>query len=406
MSPRTAVAYDTTDQSDCDQVLIAGAGIGGLTLALALAQHGIPSHIFERRETFSIEGAGIQVGPNGSRILKSLGLDAPICAFAGMPSYVIPHDGLSGEQLTRMPIGNRANPDHKAPYWTMHRANLHSALVAAVHDCPLTRLSMACEVIRAEQTLENVAAVLSNHKTEVGLALVGADGIHSRLRKAWITDRPLHAVGKSAARTVIPAAEFPDTFDKENVGLWLAPGAHVVHYPVRSGKEIALVAIFDDDEICPDWTTPISQEWVSMQASGLNTALQDALHTNSCWQKWSLAVLPPLVRWSTGRTTLLGDAAHPVLPFFAQGAVMAIEDAFVLAKLIAHTPQNVVLALQRYERLRRPRTRRVARASERNGRIYHYSGINAAMRNKAIKVIGGPALMSRYRWLYDWQANI
>ncbi len=406
MTPRTAIAHDTTDNSVRDPVLIAGAGIGGLTLALALAQQGIANHIFERREVFSMEGAGIQVGPNGARILRTLGLEAPICAFAGTPSYIIPHDGRSGDVLARLPIGTRTNVNHTAPYWTMHRANLHGALLAAVRDCPLVRLSMACEVIRAQQTTEAVTAILANHDTATGQILVAADGIHSRLRKTWISDAPLRAIGKSAARTVIPSADFPGTLDKSNVGLWLAPGAHVVHYPVRAGKEIALVAIFDDDDISPDWTTPISQDWVITRAKGLHTNLQKILHARNCWQKWSLATLPPLKQWSTGRTTLLGDAAHPVLPFLAQGGVMAMEDAMVLAKVLAETPDNAPQALQRYERIRRPRTGRVATASARNGRIYHQAGVTAAVRNRAMKAIGGPALINRYRWLYGWQTNV
>jgi len=403
MTPRSAIAHDTTNTSDVDQVLIAGGGIGGLSLALALAQHRIPSHVFERREKFSIEGAGIQVGPNGAGILKALGLEAPVCAFAGTPSYVIPRDGVTGDVLARMPVGNQANDTHSAPYWTMHRANLHGALVAAAHDCPLIRLSMGREVLRAEQTSDQVHVVLSNHETDAGQILVGADGIHSRLRKAWVSDTPLRAVNKSAARTVIPSAELSDAVDKSNVGLWLAPGAHVVHYPVRAGKELAVVAIFDDDEVSPDWTTPISGDWVTEHSTGLNADLQTLLHRGTNWQKWSLAALPPLKRWSTGRTTLLGDAAHPVLPFLAQGGVMAMEDAIVLATQLAKADGNAVKALQQYEHIRRPRTAHVARASERNGRLYHYSGFSAAARNRALKALNGSTLINRYRWLYNWK---
>lgn len=406
MTTRTATAQNFADQTTNRlHVLIAGAGIGGLTLALALAKQNITSHVFERRERFTPEGAGIQVGPNGARILIALGLEAAISAFAGTPTAVVPRDGQTGDILSRMPLGRGNNANHTAPYWTMHRANLHAALCAAIHDSPHIRLTLGADVLRAEQASEDVAIILDNHDVVRGTVFVAADGCHSRFRKAWISDRPLTAVGKGAARAVIPAAQVPNTIDLNAVGLWLAPGAHVVHYPVRAGRDVALVAIFDDDDVSPDWTTPISQDWVLSRSSGLHRDLRDMLQTGTSWQKWSLTTTPPLSRWSTGRTTLLGDAAHPILPFLAQGAVMAMEDAVVLASSLARAPEDVVRALQRYEAARRPRCKRVAKASLRNGRIYHQSGVTAAIRNRTMKALGGQTLINRYRWLYGWRTD-
>lgn len=389
-----------------DPVLISGAGVGGLTLALALAKKGIASHVFERRDTFSIEGAGIQVGPNGARILIALGLEVEIRACAGTPSHVVPYDGRTGAILARLPIGPTNNAGHTAPYWTMHRANLHGALASAAQDCLLIQLAMGTEVIDTRQTPDNVTAVMSDGASVTGRVLVAADGIHSRLRKAWGIDIELRAIGKSAARTLVPAADFPKEIEKSHVGLWLAPGAHVVHYPVQAGNAIALVAIFDDDDVCSGWTTPVSQDWIAEKSEGLHNNLHSILHAATRWQKWSLATSSPLKKWSNGRTTLLGDAAHPVLPFLAQGGVMAMEDAVVLAELLSKTPANEAHALRNYEHLRQPRTKRVARESARNGRIYHQSGIAAFVRNATMKAIGGTALINRYRWLYDWQVNL
>ncbi|MCH9764886.1 MAG: FAD-dependent monooxygenase [Alphaproteobacteria bacterium] len=404
MSARSALAQDSdADHEDLPGViLIAGGGIGGLCLALALARHNIPSHVFERRETFEPEGAGIQVGPNGSRILIALGLEAAICVFAGQPRAVVAHDGLLGDEIVRMPVGIGNNPHHSAPYWTMHRAQLHRALLAAVHDSPLIRLSMGQEVLRAETTDDGIEITLSDTQKHAGRVLVAADGIHSRLRKAKISDQPVLAAGKSAARTVVPATSLPNGLDVDNVGLWLAPGAHVVHYPVCAGRDVALVAIFDDEDVSSDWTTPISQDWVLSRCGSLHNNVQQVLNAGTNWQKWSLAHLAPLRTWRTDHMTLLGDAAHPILPFLAQGAVMALEDAMVLADCLVSMPSNIDRTLKTYESRRRRRTARVARASVQNGRIYHQRGVTATVRNRAMGVLGGAALIRRYNWLYNW----
>lgn len=394
------------DLSDSETgVLIAGAGIGGLCLALALARHGIRSHVFERRDSFENEGAGIQIGPNGTRILAELGLDTALSDLAGKPRSIEARDGLSGETLARMPLEAISGLEPAAPYWTLHRADLHGVLLAAAQDNALIQLSVGCNVVTVESLSNGARITLGNCGQYKGALLVGADGLHSTLRDSHFDNTPLRAIGKSAARTVISAQHVPAGVDAADVGLWLAPSAHVVHYPVRSGEQIALVAIFPDQEVNTGWTAPVTRDWILACAGKLCPPLQNLLQTGEAWQKWSLLTRRPLRHWYNRRIVLLGDAAHPILPFLAQGAVMALEDASVLAGSLVGDPQNIDAALKSYEECRMPRTRRVARAAARNGRIYHVHGPAAWLRNQAMKSLGGQRLMKRYGWLYDWQAE-
>lgn len=400
--PATATRSSTTTDDALD-VLIAGAGIGGLTLALALAKHGIHSHILERRQRFAPDGAGIQVGPNGARILKWLGLEPAVAKFAAAPHAVVARDGLLGDVLAQLPIGIAHNPKHTAPYWTMHRANLHGALVDAVRNSPFAGLSMSTEVLRAENTANGVTVTLGDHAVRTGSVFIGADGIHSRIRRAVFDDRALQSIGKGAARAVVSTGLIPKHLAQDQVNLWLAPAVHVVHYPIRQGKETAIIAIVDDEDINPDWTTPVPNEWVLSRCQSLNPQVRSVLECATDWQKWTLATAQPVRPCSKGRIALLGDAAHPILPFLAQGAVMAMEDAVILAQRLSLMPQNPEAALRAYAAARRGRTKRVANASQRTGRLYHLSGLAARVRNRTMKLVGGRRLINFYQWLYSWQ---
>lgn len=404
MPIRTALNSDRTATDDDMLVMIAGGGIAGLTLSLALARHGIASNIFERRERFEPEGAGIQIGPNGAHLLSLLGVDRDIKRIAGMPTAISVRDGTDGTIITNLPIGAGANRRHTAPYWTMHRADLHEALRAAVKRSPFIRLRQGADVLRGQATNDDVTLTCYDHSEHTGTVFVAADGLHSRFRKAKISDEPLRYLGKSAVRTVIPSGAMPDGVVVRDVGLWMAPNAHVVHYPVRTGSEVALVGVFDDDADANDsWSTPVCQSWVEDRSRDLAATLQDVLATGTDWYKWPLVDLPPLKRWTQDRFALIGDAAHPILPFLAQGAVMALEDGIIFADLLSQWRDNIPFALSAYEVARRRRIRRVQRMSQQMGRIYHQRGMNARLRNQAMRALGGKTLMRRYDWLYEWR---
>lgn len=386
-------------------VLIAGAGIGGLACSLALARRGITSHVCERREVFAEEGAGIQLGPNGTRILDALGVAGVLEPMTASPDALAVMDGVSGKRLARLPLGEWMRSRYGAPYWTAHRADLHAALLKRVRSEPLVRLSMGAGVTTVDQTEGEVTAHLASGASLSGAALVAADGIRSMLRgPAFTTDRPGFS-GKSAARAVIPAKLLPQGLDRNSVHIWLRPNSHVVHYPVRGGQEIAIIVVLEDQEPSEDWGAPVLPSWLHQYTSQYPAELSDLMHKPEWWRKWALPALPPIPRWASGRVALLGDAAHPTFPFLAQGAVLALEDGMVLARCLATFGKDVRQALLRYESERRPRARAVVAQAESNGRIYHLDGLLARARNTVLATVPSDLLMRRYDWVYGWKSE-
>jgi salicylate hydroxylase len=233
-------------------------------------------------------------------------------------------------------------------------------------------------------------------------ALIAADGIWSRLRDQISGSRvDLRPTGKCAYRGVIKRHDLPDDRDCGDIHIWLAPGAHAVHYPVRAGREVAIAVIVDDTSSTAAWSTPAQKVWIDAHRHALPDGLAALLHHVESWRMWALHTPAPAVsRWTSGRAALLGDAAHPILPFLAQGAVLALEDAVSIAAHIAASPSDIDGALAAYERDRRARATRVALASEQNGRIYHLGGAMALARNGVLRSMPGGCLMARYDWLY------
>lgn len=386
-------------------VLIAGGGIGGLAAAVALAQRGIASHILERRAAFHEEGAGIQIGPNGARILRLLGVAETLRPHVAVPESIRVRDGTSGEELACLPLGRWIAARHGAPYWLAHRSDLHAALLGAVRAEPLVALSLGVDVAEIATDGQAVAVTSTDGHAWTGKALIAADGVWSAVRSLQFDPRVPRFFGKSAARTVLPADAVTDTLRDLETNVWLFPGAHIVHYPVANGRELALVAIVNDTHDDKDWSAPIPVSWVQARVPPCAQPLHDLLEKAQSWKRWTLHTLPVPRIWSRGRIALLGDAAHPVLPFLAQGGVLALEDAAVLADALHRFDTDVPAALTWYGRQRRGRAARVAAASGQNGRIYHLSGPLAQARNLALRSISPQRLMARYDWLYGWRPD-
>lgn len=388
-------------------VLVVGGGIGGLTLALALARRGVATRVLERQEEFSATGAGIQLGPNGMRLLQKLGVAERLEASAGKPEAIDVYDAPSGERLTRLPLGAWIAKRHGAPYRTAHRADLQAALLAAVKERSEIEVSTGMLVDRIEAVGAEVAAVLEDGSRIGGPIAVGADGLWSRVRRNTFGVPAPRAPVRTASRTLISANAVAAQFSGANVGLWLAPDAHIVHYPVRGGKEVAVVVVLKDDwQGGVDWATPAVRAEIDVAAAKLAPELRRFLAHASEWRKWSLFDVPPLPTWTKQRTVLIGDAAHPPLPFLAQGGVMAIEDAWVLAEAMAGAAAgagDIDAALQRFEAMRRPRALAVLAASRRNGQAYHLTGLPARARNAVLRAVPANRLMARYDWLYGWK---
>lgn len=386
-----------------ERILIAGGGIAGLATALALARHGIPSRILEAREQLSEAGAGIQIGPNGVRVLTALGVAQHLKPHISLPVEIVVRQGASTRILARMPLGAWIEARHGAPYWVVHRRDLQAALLTCVRAEPAIEFTTGfavAEVIPAESHVE----VRDAHGSRAtGSILIGADGIRSRVREAVSPGTRLNFSGKAASRTLLPAGISGPLGDTGRMGVWLAPGAHVVHYPVQAGTHIAVVAIVPDDRRIDDWAAPNDWSQLAPHLAGFASELRDALSAAPEWRRWALFETEPLKHLSKGRIALVGDAAHPVFPFLAQGGVMALEDAMVIADAIAQNRDDLQAALTSYETARRSRVNTIVATSRQNGRIFHLSGPAAMARNLALAAAPATILMARYDWVYGWR---
>jgi 3-hydroxybenzoate 6-monooxygenase len=387
------------------RVLISGGGIGGLAAALALARTGADVRVFEKRANPNEEGAGIQIGPNGTRILQSLGLADHLRSKVTAPKALYVHDGPMGVRVAELPLGDWLAERHGAPYWVAHRADLHAALSSAVDAHPLIELRHGIEIENTETYADEVLARSGGQIVGAGDVLIAADGLRSTLRQSLFGARQPRYSGKSAARTVIGMEQAPEGIAKDSVGIWLAPKGHVVHYPVRGGRELAIVVIRNDLAIDEGWATAVNQEWVKDAVQDFVAPVQNLIAASDSWRKWALFELPPLKTWTADRVVLLGDAAHPVLPFLAQGAVLALEDALTLARCLSDS-ETVRKALHSYQTQRSQRAQSVQAASRRNGQIYHLDGPMRQARNMTLTMSPPKRIMASYDWLYGWRPRV
>ena len=386
-----------------EPVVIAGGGIGGLSAALALAKQGIPTHVLERRPQFSEAGAGIQLGPNATRLLRAIGVAEALEPSVARPDALSVHDGVSGSDLARFPLGAWIAHRHGAPYWTVHRQDLHAALLDTARNDPLIKIETGAAVTGFVDDESGIAVAAAGGRTLHGRALIAADGLWSNLRTQITATGPLEPAGKCAYRGVIERAQMPAGLSADDVHIWLSPGAHVVHYPVRAGREVALVAVLDDPTTGNSWSLEAPQSWVRDRAGHYPGQLKAVLSAVGEWRMWSLQKPSPVTPWVKGKAAVLGDAAHPIFPFLAQGGVLAIEDACTLAKCLARGEGDAARQLQSYAHLRMPRAARVVEASARNGRIYHLRGPMAFARNAVLRGAPGTQLMKTYDWLYGFR---
>ena len=389
-------------------VIIAGAGIGGLTAALAIAQRGFRVAVFDQAERLEEVGAGIQLSPNASRVLIGLGLGDELKSCVVAPEELRVLNAQTARVLARAPLGAVVELRYGAPYWVIHRGDLQKVLLDAVRANPDVALHLGTRV--EDYALHGngvtVAALSSGRAFEErGIALVGADGLWSSVRRRLGHRSAPQFAGHTAWRALVPVDAVVADLRQPAVNLWLGRNAHLVHYPVRNGQLINIVAIIRDDWQESGWSAAGERaEILARYPAAMWPALARAVvAAPQHWQKWALYDRRPLAHWGTGAVTLLGDAAHPMLPYLAQGAAMAIEDAAVLGRRLADSPDDPRGAMRRYERQRRKRTARTQRAARRNGTVYHMGGAKAFLRTLAIIAMGGGRrLLRRYDWLYGW----
>jgi salicylate hydroxylase len=388
--------------------IVAGAGIAGLTAALAMARAGLRVNVLEQAETLEEIGAGIQLSPNAMHVLDALGLRARLRAAATAPDALRVMAGRSAREIVRIPLGKSAERRYGAPFLTIHRGDLQHTLAEAArahHDITL-KLGVRVDDFAAH---EQGVTVQGRRGREVvderGIVLIGADGIWSTLRRKITRLRRAHFAHRTAWRTLLQAEQMPPEF-RTCVHLWVGQDAHLVHYPVKAGRLINMVAIVHEEWNEQGWSAAGDREQLlrSFARWTWSDEVRELLSMPKQWLKWALYEGGGPIRDIKGRVTLIGDAAHAVLPFLAQGAGMAIEDAAVLAVMLRRYLDDPADALRRYEGARYHRIKRVQKMSHRQGNIYHMTGPEALMRNLVMNALGGEKLLGRYDRLYSWQA--
>jgi salicylate hydroxylase len=373
------------------QVAVAGAGIAGLTAAIALAGRGFAVDVYERAPALQEIGAGIQLSPNAMAVLERLGVAAMLGNALFEPAAVDIRDAESGRPLAALPLGAAVRRRYGAPYCVIHRADLQAGLLATASRKAEITLHLGHEVADVHGS-ESGVSFRAGGETRRADVLVAADGVHSRIRRRYFGHAASTSFGCTAWRATVPAAMAPGSLRLDATGLWLGAGGHLVHYPIQRGASLNVVVIADGESDAP---VPPKRPFGRMARR-----LIDAV---PAWTPWPLAGVDPTRRWARERVALIGDAAHAMAPSAAQGGAQAIEDAWVLAAELARKPAQADTALIAYERVRRPRVERVAAAARRNLRIYDLSGTSAAARNFILEVLPARLLLSRLDWLFGWR---
>jgi len=394
-------------------IFVAGAGIGGLTASLALARQGFRVVVLEKAERLEEAGAGLQLSPNASRVLVDLGLAPRLAARAVTPEAISLMSARRGGEVARMPLGEAATLRAGAPYWVAHRADLQAALQAEVNDNPDIELRLGCQFEGAVAHARGLTVVQRSGMTRqegLALALVGADGIWSTVRQHLFPEVAPQFSGLIAWRGTLDATQLPREYTSRRVQLWMGPNAHLVAYPISGARQLNVVAVVPGTWNRPGWSAPgeaneIKNVFATSKWPGPARMMIGAVDD---WRKWALFTVPEGGEWTAGAIALLGDAAHAMLPFAAQGAGMAIEDAAVLAKClgggVGESVAAIPAALKRYARLRRSRVARVQRTARRNATIYHLNGAAAFARDLFIRSMGPRRMLARQDWIFDWRA--
>jgi 2-polyprenyl-6-methoxyphenol hydroxylase-like FAD-dependent oxidoreductase len=387
-------------------IIVVGAGIGGLTAALALIRAGFRVVVIEQAERLEETGAGIQLSPNATGILINLGAGEHLRRYAVTPKAIRVMRGANAREIVRIPLGREAESRYGAPYWVIHRADLQAGLVETLEGTADFVLRLGG---RVEDYAVHAHGLTVQARTgaasfdEHGIALVGADGLWSTLRGKLGDRAPPRFRNRTAWRALVPAERMPTQAREPATMLWLGPDAHLVHYPVKGGAMVNLVAIVSDERRVTGWSAEGRRADLVKRFFGWHKDARALIGAPKTWQRWSLYDRPLPHPWGLGPVTLLGDAAHPMLPFLAQGGAMAIEDAAVLAACLARHSEDPAVGMRLYEGLRRRRSEHAQKHARRNGRVYHLKRPGAFVRDLALKVMGGNHLLRRYDWLYDWR---
>jgi 2-polyprenyl-6-methoxyphenol hydroxylase-like FAD-dependent oxidoreductase len=385
-------------------VLVAGGGIGGLAAALALVRQGFAVTVLEQAAEIGEIGAGIQLGPNAFHAFDALGVGDKTRNRSVFTDYMVMHDAIDEYQVGKIPTDENFRKRFGNPYAVIHRQDIHTSLLEGAQETGKVEFHTSCRVESIEQGADSVTVTCGNGKTFTGQALIGADGVRSVVRAQYVNDPP-RVTGHVVYRAVVDEKEFPENLKWNAASIWVGPNCHLVHYPLRGGKEYNVVVTFHSRGKEEWGVTEGSKEEVQSYFQEICPKARQLIDLPKNWKRWATADREPIPQWTFGRATLLGDAAHPTTQYMAQGACMALEDAVTLGEALRVCNKDWSKALDLYQRSRITRTARIVLSGREMGRIYHAKGVERLVRNSLWKGRTPERFYDAMEWLYGWNVG-
>ena len=390
--------------SDDVPVLVAGGGIGGLAAALALTRQGFAVKVLEQGPQLGEIGAGIQLGPNGFAAFDALGIGEKARGRAVYTDEMVMHDALDETLIGRIPTGEAFRQRFGNPYAVIHRADVHKSLLEGAQESDRIEVLTSTTVQRVDQDDDGVTVHDTGGGKHRGIALIGADGVKSAVRRQYVGD-DARVSGHVVYRAVVDKKDFPVDLQWNAASIWVGPNCHLVHYPLRGGEQYNVVVTFHSREQ-EEWSVREgSREEVQSYFEGICARARQLIDLPKSWKRWATADREPIGQWTYGRATLLGDAAHPTLQYLAQGACMAMEDGVTLGEALRVHDGDFGRAFAHYERSRIARTARIVLSAREMGRIFHAKGVERLVRNELWKGRTPERYYDAMEWLYSWRVE-
>ena len=385
-------------------VLVAGGGIGGIAAALALVRRGFDVKVLEQAPELGEIGAGLQVGPNGFAAFDALGVGEMARAKAVYTDEMVMHDALDESLVGRIPTGAAFIARFGNPYAVIHRADAHGALLEGALATGRIEVATSIQVQRVDQDDSGVTALDARGGRHKGIALIGADGVKSAVRRQYVGDEA-RVSGHVVYRAVVEKKDFPVGLQWNAASIWVGPNCHLVHYPLRRGEQYNVVVTFHSREP-EEWSVRTGgREEVLSYFEGICLMARQLIELPKDWTRWATADREPIAQWNFGRVTLLGDAAHPTLQYLAQGACMAMEDAVTLGEALRVNDNDFGQAFDLYQRSRVARTARIVLSAREMGRLFHASGVERLVRNDLWRGRSPDRFYDAMEWLYGWKVE-
>ncbi|GAB1577444.1 3-hydroxybenzoate 6-monooxygenase [Bordetella petrii] len=384
--------------------IVVGGGIGGLAAALALTRQGIAVQLLEQASHIGEIGAGIQLGPNAFAALDALGVGATARGRAVYTDHIIMMDAVDAHEVVRIDTGADFRARFGGPYAVIHRADIHLSILEAVQRDPLISFHTSTQIVDLRQDGAQVEVTDAQGRRYRGDALVGCDGVKSVVRERMVGD-PARVTGHVVYRAVVERDNMPEELRINAPVLWAGPRCHLVHYPLRGGQQYNLVVTFHSREQEEWGVRDGSKQEVLSYFQGIHPRPHQMLDRPTSWRRWATADREPVEHWGQGRITLLGDAAHPMTQYMAQGACMALEDAATLGEAVKARDGDLQAAFRLYESVRIPRSARVVWSTREMGRIYHARGVERQVRNSLWAGRTQAQFYDALQWLYGWKVE-